>query len=326
VIAAFYAADLPDENRSQADASADNATTMTDLFPILEVKLDWRREVEQLGSKPKFWFKLEGTNWLFKEARENTGEDWAEKVASEIAKALGLPTHDTELAVWEGKRGCAVKSFLATDQSVLVHGNELLGGLISGYDKEKQRGQADHTFDNIVRAIETLFASDKDRRVAASRMVGYLVFDALVGNTDRHHQNWGVLLERRQFGDQTPSFVPQLAPTFDHASSLGRELTDGARQRYLHDGTVEHYILKARGGIFQDAKAKRGISPMALARMLAQHYPEFFRPWQTRVDNLAEDVCHDLLARVPDERISPPGREFAALLVAINRRLLREAL
>lgn len=299
---------------------------MTETFPVIEVTSAMRSDVEQLGSKPKFWFKLDGENWLFKEARANTGEDWAEKVASEIARSLGLPTHHAELAVWEGKRGCAVRSFLATDQSVLVHGNELLGGLISGYDKEKERGQADHTFNNIVTVIERLFPSNKARSVAASYMVGYLVFDALVGNTDRHHQNWGVLLERKEVTGRPASFALQLAPTFDHASALGRELTDDARQRHLDGGTIERYILKGRGGIFADAAARHGLSPMALARMLAQHYPEFFRPWQARATNLADDFYCDLLARVPDERISPTARDFAAALVANSRRLLREAL
>ena len=299
---------------------------MTELFPILEVTSAMRSDVEQLGSKPKFWFKWQGENWLFKEARANTGEDWAEKVASEIAQLLGLPTHHTELAIWEGKRGCAVKSFLGSDQAVLVHGNELLGGLIVGYDKEKERGQADHTFDNIVRVIEGLFRADKARRLVASYMVGYLVFDALVGNTDRHHQNWGVLLERKQVADRPVGFVLQLAPTFDHASSLGRELTDEARERHLLEGTMERYILKARGGIFADATAKHAMSPMALARMLAQRYPDFFRPWQARVSNLSDQTCHDLVHRIPDERISTLGRAFAIAFVSNSRKLLQQAL
>lgn len=261
---------------------------MPEPFPTIKVTSEMRSDVEQLGSKPKFWFKHHGENWLFKEARENTGEDWAEKVASEIATMLGLPTHHTELAVWEGKRGCAVRSFITSDQSVLVHGNELLGGLIAGYDKDKERGQADHTFDNIVTVLEKLFPAEKARRTAAVRMVGYLVFDALVGNTDRHHQNWGVLLERREQPGKQPSFVMQLAPTFDHASSLGRELTDETRKRHLEENTVERYIRKGRGGIFEHQQAKHGMSPMALADMLAHRYPELCKPWHLRVAQLAE--------------------------------------
>jgi len=295
---------------------------MLERFPILEVASAMRSDVEQLGSKPKFWFKHHGENWLFKEARVNTGEDWAEKVASEIARVLGLPTHHTELAVWEGKRGCAVKSFLVSDQSVLVHGNELLGGLITGYDKDKERGQADHTFDNIVTVIEKLFPSDKARREASFRMVGYLVFDALVGNTDRHHQNWGVLLERQVVAGQKAEFVLQLAPTFDHASSLGRELTDEARDRHLHEHTVERYIRKGHGGIFGDALARHGLSPMAVAQMLAERFPQFYTPWQTRVNELSTEVLHELLARVPDERISVAGRRFALAFLAASRKLI----
>lgn len=299
---------------------------MPDLFPILEVTSEMRSDVEQLGSKPKFWFKYNGENWLFKEARANTGEDWAEKIASEIAHLLGLPTHHAELAVWEGKRGCAVKSFLPSNQSILVHGNELLGGLITGYDKHKERGQSDHTFDNIVEVIEKLFHSEKARQAAASRMIGYLVFDALVGNTDRHHQNWGVLAELRPRPDQRPAIRLQLAPTFDHGSSLGRELTDEARLRHLREGTVERYISKGTGGIFENAQARHGLSPMALAGRLARRYPDFFRPWQTRVKNLREEDLINLVECVTGERMSEPSRAFTLVLLSTSRNLLEQAL
>lgn len=299
---------------------------MSEPFPILEVTSEMRSDVEQLGSKPKFWFKLDGQNWLFKEARENTGEDWAEKIASEIAILLGLPTHHSELAVWESKRGCAVKSFLPSEKSILVHGNELLGGIVPGYDREKEWGQTDHTFDNIVTVIENLFPSETARRVAASRMVGYLVFDALVGNTDRHHQNWGVLIEQRVVPDRLPTFVLQLAPTFDHASSLGRELTDEARNRKLSEGSMERYIRKGRGGIFENPHSKHGLSPLALTEMLAHRYPEFFRPWQGRVRGLPESAWTDLVERIPDERISPSGRAFVLAFLSVSRKLISEIL
>ncbi|MGD9419465.1 MAG: hypothetical protein Q7R22_011020 [Verrucomicrobiota bacterium JB025] len=140
---------------------------MTTEFPILEIEPAMRRDVEQLGSKPKFWFEHEGEKWLFKEARENTGEDWAEKVASELASELGLPTHRVELASYEGRRGCAVRSFLKKGQ-VLVHGNEVLAGFLTGYDKDKQRGQSGHTFANIVRVLEAVFVEDRARFKASS--------------------------------------------------------------------------------------------------------------------------------------------------------------
>ncbi len=292
---------------------------MPDSFSIIEVTSAMRSEVEQLGSKPKFWFRYNDKNWLFKEARANTGEDWSEKLASEIARLLDLPTHHTELAIWEDKRGCAVRSFLPNNASVLVHGNELLGGFIASYDKNKEWGQADHTIDNIVSVLEQLFVDDKLRRYAAFRMIGYLVFDALVGNTDRHHQNWGVVLTMQ---DQKMMPIMELAPTFDHASSLGRELTDDARERHLGEKSIERYSLKGKGGIFEHATAARGMSPMALAQTLAVRYPEFFKPWQTRVEELDENSLLNLVERIPPSRMSPLAKSFALALLATNKHLL----
>jgi HipA-like C-terminal domain len=295
-------------------------------FPILEVTSAMRSDVEQLGSKPKFWFKHNGENWLFKEARINTGEDWSEKVASEIALLLGLPTHETALAAFEGKRGCAVKSFLGTDESVLVHGNELLAGLITGYAKEKVFRQADHTFDNIVRVVLKLFRSDAERRAAANQIAGYVVLDALIGNTDRHHQNWGVVVDRRIVPDAEPVFVTQIAPTFDHASSLGRELSDDMRERHLRENTVDRYILRGRGGIFESASSKNGLSPIALATLLAFRYPGLFAHWRRQVESLPAPQWDELLARVPNDRISVSGRRFASAQIAESRKMLLETI
>jgi len=149
---------------------------------ILEIDPSWRREIEDMGSKPKFWFRYQDEMWLFKQARPNTGEHWAEKIASEIATLLKLPTHEVRIACAEGRMGCAVRSFLKKDE-ILVHGNELLAGAIAGYDKAKQRGQSDHHFRNIVNTIERFFPTEKVRKRESRRIVGYFVLDALVGNT-----------------------------------------------------------------------------------------------------------------------------------------------
>ncbi len=62
---------------------------MPPKFQIIEVPADVPREQEQMGTKPKFWFQDEDQGYcLYKEARPNTGEDWAEKVAAEVEKPL----------------------------------------------------------------------------------------------------------------------------------------------------------------------------------------------------------------------------------------------
>ena len=55
-------------------------------------------------------------------------------------------------------------------------------------------------------------------------LASYAILDGLIGNTDRHHENWMFFYhpERRSY---------QLAPSYyDHGSSLGRELQDASRR------------------------------------------------------------------------------------------------
>jgi hypothetical protein len=304
---------------------------MTQQPFILEVDPSWRRGIEDMGSKPKFWFRYRDEMWLFKQARVNTGEHWAEKVASEIAELMGLPTHEALIATYEGNLGCAVRSFLKPGQT-LVHGNELMAGAIEGYDKSKHRGQADHNFENIVATLERRFMPPVVRRNVSLRFIGYLMLDALVGNTDRHHENWGVvqkvtIKDNRETKQLRIALRIGLAPTFDHASSLGRELLDEARLRMLADPTaLRRYIRKGTGGIFRDAEAKKGLAPIALAEIIAQSYPQFYEPWSKRIASLPVDFAKPLLDGIPDLYMSHAAKDFVLAFLSESRKMIRSFL
>ncbi|MEH1947324.1 MAG: hypothetical protein V7K77_10255 [Nostoc sp.] len=73
---------------------------MPELFPIIDVPLDAPEADEDLGTKVKFWFRHQYLGrCLFKKARPNTGEDWAEKIAAELCELLGLPHANYELRI-----------------------------------------------------------------------------------------------------------------------------------------------------------------------------------------------------------------------------------
>jgi hypothetical protein len=55
-------------------------------------------------------------------------------------------------------------------------------------------------------------------------MARYFVLDALICNTDRHHENWGFLMTYQPVDSENVNDQLKMAPSFDHASSLGREL------------------------------------------------------------------------------------------------------
>jgi hypothetical protein len=176
------------------------------VYPVIDIDSAWLRGDEPMGSKNKVWVDLPDDveqPWLFKYSRESaglvTGEHWAEKVGAEVADLLGVPHARVELARLGGAWGSISRRFdaLARDDTELVHGNDILAGQVTGYDRDKQRKQSDHTLSNVIRALNAVFADEPSRRAALEAMAGCLVLDALILNTDRHHENWGILRQTR---------------------------------------------------------------------------------------------------------------------------------
>lgn len=295
-------------------------------YPIMTVSPDTVEDEEQLGSKPKFWFRHQDRRWLFKEVRPNTGEHWAEKVAAELAVLLEVPAAKVELAECLGKRGSASESFIRDRRrEVLVHGNELLAGAVTGYDMSKRFRQSEHTLANIIRAVESVFDLGPRRMEAAEQLCGYLMLDALIGNTDRHHENWGLLLTIMAWEADYRQVMVDVAPSFDHASSLGRELLDNERARRLKEGTVLHYIRKGRGGIFGKASDKHGLSPLDAVLLARKLYPVLFDRWWLRLEALDELRMQQIVEQVPPDWMSTAAREFALASLCLSRQELLNA-
>jgi serine/threonine protein kinase HipA of HipAB toxin-antitoxin module len=110
------------------------------------------------------------------------------------------------------------------------------------YNPDRKFEQKDHNLRNIFKALDSGFRAKKFARAAKERIASYIVLDAVIGNTDRHHENWGLLIERR--GEDTFGLI---APSFDHASSLGRELENKRREMLLKERRVGKYSENARG-------------------------------------------------------------------------------
>ena len=292
-------------------------------YEIITVDPSTIEDIEQLGSKPKFWFYRGKQRWLFKEARANTGEDWAEKVTAEIAPLVGVSAARVELAVARGKSGSATLNFVDSNAGeVLVHGNELLAGQVLGYDKRKQQKQSDHTLENIREAVQKVFPEDQAVGILQT-LAGYAVFDAVIGNTDRHHENWGVLFSLEL---AVGKGRVRVAPSFDHASLLGRELLDGARERYLTAGNMRRYMKNGRGGIYRDSNDVHGANPLDLVRFGLLRFPEYFSGSVKRAAQLDMDRVARIFEEMPAERMSVNARQFAFEFVRLSVTELKKAL
>jgi hypothetical protein len=289
----------------------------TDVFGtarVVEVPEGVARADEALGTKPKFWFPgPDGRSWLFKRALRS-GEDWSEWLAAQVARALGVPAAEVALAAHQGCRGTVSPSFLAPGEQ-LFHGNELLLGLDPDYPTQGVRKVSAHTVSACLDALAAARAAGAGGEGdARDDLLGHLLLDALVGNTDRHHENWAVV--------RGPSGT-RLAPSYDHAASLGWNLPEAKARHRLEgrDGraTVDAYCRRARSALYLRPGAPRPLHPADAFEVAAGLRPAAGARWRARAERLDLDELAEAAARLPATHISEPHRAFAVTMVACNR-------
>ncbi len=296
---------------------------MNDMYPIVDISNEQRDRIEQLGSKEKWWFRRDGHNmYLFKAGRENTGDNWAEKVTSELCEIIGLPHAEYDLAIYNGIKGVITPSFLPKGGG-LVHGNELLAKFIDEYDKQRFYGQTAHTIEVVLPIIESTkiglpigwrgFTKVKE---AVDVFVGYLMFDAWVANQDRHHENWALVLD---FENQEI----HLAPTYDHASSLGRNLTDDNRRSrlYTRDNgrSIERFVERAASAFYKTPESKKPMTTLDAFKEAAIMKPEAARSWINRIAEISKREIRTILNRIPRSEITETSADFAEKILELNR-------
>lgn len=288
-------------------------------YDIIDVT-EWRPSHEEvMGSKAKMWLRSpEDELWLFKQVRgdEERAEDWPERVASELARVFGIPAAQVEFAERDGQRG--VISLSITRGMDLVHGNELLFAQDPRYEKTKRAPEYGYNL-AAVRAALADCSPPLDWLesgwTAADVFAGYLVFDALIANQDRHHENWGALID-------LVKGVRALSPSFDHASSLGFMLTDDERRARLTTSdrgySVERWAERGKSH-FEGRPSLVDLAAEALTECseAASQY------WVSRIRMLETSAWETILGRVPRGRASESTCNFAADVIATNRgRLL----
>ncbi len=296
------------------------------MFEVFVVPDDAADSVEQLGSKPKFWFRHERLGkCLFKVGRPNTGDDWSEKVGCELCRLLCIPNAAYDLAIWRGTRGVISPSFVPPG-GWLLHGNELLAKLEADYPATKSYHVRQHTLRAVLavmrqhRIINAPLGWELPPGIgrAMDVFVGYLMFDAWIANQDRHHENWSLLV--------APNRKVYLAPTYDHASSLGASESDENRRDRLttRDArrSITQFVERATSAFYRLPSDARPMLTIDAFREAARIRPEAAAIWLSQLEEVSADEVRAILNQVPSGRITPVGVEFAQRLLELNRERL----
>lgn len=242
-----------------------------------------------------------------------------------------------------GSLGTICQSFVPEEQDILnlgisnladaeihfIHGSGILQFTIDEYDTDPRLRfhQKDHNIKNIVKTIMQITDVGSLNPMPLwdemlKKLASYTLLDGIIGNTDRHHENW--MIELQSDHSHPLGIVNSqmyAAPSYDHASSLGRELSDEKRQLILDSNRLLNYLQgsKVRGGIFVDSNRKRPLSPLRLAKLLCRWQPRFTRPALDIIKSVPNSDFRAVIDKMPSEFMSDIAKEFAYQVVITSK-------
>lgn len=139
-----------------------------------------------------------------------TGEYWAEKLASEIGKLINVECAKVEIGTYMGRIGSMSYNIISDKLIAFVEGVEFILAEYPYYDKDKLQDP----FTNTQYSIQMIQKSIA-HLIDFKDFLKVVIFDVLIGNSDRHHSNWGIKYEIN--GNDINVGI---CPLYDNGSSL----------------------------------------------------------------------------------------------------------
>ena len=204
--------------------------------------------VENAEDNCLYYFKTS----LKKGDKDYTYEFWSEVIASEVGKMLGFDILQYDVAANKETLGCLSKLMIDPSCEQLDEGYKWIKRFQAAYDVEDRDA---YTFQVIDAALKSLF----NGKGFSEKLISTLVFDSIIGNEDRHQENWGIIVATEISSERgfifsrktpVPKTTYKFAPIYDSGSSLGRELREEKVNQMLTDSLqLNAYINRGQSEV-----------------------------------------------------------------------------
>jgi len=192
-----------------------------------------------------------------KPGKDFTYEFWSEVIAYEVGATLGFNVLRYDIAI-DGKiMGCISESMINSESQELIEVVKFLQAYTT-FNPEDKKDRAKYTFQLIIDSLN-IFSPN----TFIEAVIETIIFDTIIGNGDRHQENWAIISEFSLEEDTTAEGITKVyykapeefAPIYDNGSSLGRELIVEKVETLLQsDGDIYKYIDKGLSEIHWEGK------------------------------------------------------------------------
>ena len=177
---------------------------------------------EGSGRSEKLWLINPDTNQtgLFKYKKDaETTDHVSECIASDIAGLIGIPCAKFEIVMYNERAGSISYNIVEHEGAALIEGIYGISLVYNNYDSEKlmdiKTGEK-YSLEMIEKVLNKFELFEN--------FLSIVVFDYLIGNTDRHQSNWAFLMKDKNI---------TLSPLYDNSSSLCAYVSESRIDQYL---------------------------------------------------------------------------------------------
>lgn len=251
---------------------------------------------EGSGRSEKIWLvsPTNGDIGMFKfNKSEYTTEHFSEKIASELAQKINLECAKVELGIYNSQIG-SFNYQINQDDEILIEGIQLINKYYPNYNSDTlydSKNEEYYSLDMILKSLEQYnFRRDFFKIV---------VFDFLIGNTDRHQNNWAILQSDKN---------TRLCPLYDNGSSLCCYIQESQIDSYLGNDKMRFNSLvnsKSTSRIRLDKKIKKEPRQLEVLEYLRNNYYEDVVDFiKTILYNINQISVNNLLGEYTEEIVS----------------------
>ncbi len=272
-------------------------------YEIKKVGKDFRfiPEINNKGTREKRTVLDNKGIFKYEMYDKSCSEACSEKLSYEIAKVLGYDCAHIELALDENDT-LGILNYLFVD----IHEEEHIDAIAYIKKNDEIRSQF-YTLENIKKCLDMLNTN------LFYQFLKIMVFDALVGEQDRHEENWGIIRKDGEY---------KLSPLYDNGCNLLREFykKENAEKYYNGLKDFDAYIKRSKTLICKKDGSK--YKHFELIEDLYSRYSNQIREEITNLEKLTDLKVENIVNKIPDNIITIKHKEYIMRYIKTRKQIL----